>query len=292
MVDDDSQALRSMRETLEDAGYDPIVTGDARDLSRILRAEKPQLVLLDLMLPETDGIELMETVPELADRPVIFISGYGRDETIARALERGAADYIVKPFSATELTARIRAALRRSADPESFVLGELAIDYEQRRVTVGGDPVPLTVTEYELLRLLSVNAGRVFTYDSLMRQVWGGEDSANPSLVRTFVMYLRRKLGEDAARPTYILTVRGVGYRMATGDSGSLVPPVQIEGRCTATYSCMRRPMSRWSSGSLSGDPKRPGSVGMSPMGLSLLFFGVPCLLEALAEAGMEEPGG
>ncbi|MCY3737048.1 MAG: ATP-binding protein [Gemmatimonadaceae bacterium] len=220
VVDDDSQALRSMRETLEDAGYDPIVTGDSRDLSRILRAENPQLVLLDLMLPETDGIELMESVPELADRPVIFISVYGRDETIARALETGAADYIVKPFSPAELTARIRAALRRQ-EPESFVLGDLAIDYEHRRVTLGGDPVPLTVTEYELLRLLSVNAGRVVPYDSLMRQVWGGEDSANPSLVRTFVMYLRRKLGEDAARPTYILTVRGVGYRMATGDSGT-----------------------------------------------------------------------
>ena len=168
VVDDDSLALRSMRETLEDAGYDPIVTGDPRDLSLILRTEKPRLVLLDLMLPETDGLELMESVPELADRPVIFISAYGRDETIARALETGAADYIVKPFSPTELTARVRAALRRSAEPESFVLGDLAIDYEQRRVTLGGDPLPLTVTEYELLRLLSVNGssrtGRVFTY--------------------------------------------------------------------------------------------------------------------------------
>ena len=218
VVDDDPQALRSMRETLEDAGYDPIVTGDSRDLSRILRAENPQLVLLDLMLPETDGLELMQSVPELADRPVIAISGYGREETMARALETGAADYIVKPFSPTELTARVRAALRRQ-EPESFVLGELAIDYEHRRVTLGGDPVPLTVTEYELLRLLSVNAGRVVPYDSLIRQVWGGKDSAKPALVRTFVMGLRRKLGEDAARPTCILTERGVGYRMATGDS-------------------------------------------------------------------------
>ena len=213
VVDDDPQALRSMRETLEDAGYDPIVTGDSRDLSRILRAENPQLVLLDLMLPETDGLELMETVPELADRPVIFISAYGRDETIARALEAGAADYIVKPFSPAELTARIRAALRRQ-EPESFVLGDLAIDYQHRRVTVGGQPVTLTATEFELLRLLSVNAGRVVTYDSLIRQVWKGKDSAKPALVRTFVMGLRRKLGEDAAHPTCILTERGVGYRM------------------------------------------------------------------------------
>ena len=219
VVHDDSQVLRFMRETLEDAGYDPIVTGD-RDLSRILRAEKPQLVLLDLMLPEADGIELMQSVPELADRPVIVITAYGRDETMAKALEAGAADYIVKPFTPTELTARIRAALRRQ-EPASFVLGDLAIDYPHRRVTVGGQPVTLTVTEYELLRLLSVNAGRVVTSDSLMRQVWGGEDSANPALVRTFVMYLRRKLGDDGGKPTYILTERGVGYRMATGDSGT-----------------------------------------------------------------------
>ena len=220
VVDDDPQALRFMRDALAEAGYDPIVTGDPRDLSRILRAEKPQLVLLDLMLPETDGIELMESVPELADgRPVIFISAYGRDETMAKALETGAADYIVKPFSPTELTARVRAALRRQAEPESFVLGDLAIDYEHRRVTVGGQPVTLTATEYELLRVLSVDAGRVATHDSLIRQVWGGADSANPALVRTFVMYLRRKLGEDAGQPTYILTERGVGYRMATGDS-------------------------------------------------------------------------
>ena len=220
VVDDDPQALRSMRETLEDAGFDPIVTGDARDLSLILRAENPQLVLVDLMLPETDGIELMESVPELADRPVIAISGYGREETMARALETGAADYIVKPFSPTELTARVGAALRRQ-EPESFVLGELAIDYEHRRVTVGGQPVTLTATEYELLRLLSVKAGRVVTYDSLIRQVWKGKDSAKPALVRTFVMGLRRKLGDDGGKPTCILTERGVGYRMATGDSGT-----------------------------------------------------------------------
>ena len=224
VVDDDPQALRFMRGTLEEAGYDPIVTGDPRHLSRILRVEKPQLVLLDLLLPETDGIELMQSVPGLADRPVIFTSAYGRDETMARALESGAADYIVKPFTATELTARIRAALRRQllpAEPQSFVLGELAIDYEQRRVTMGGQSVRLTVTEYELLRVLSLNAGRVCEYDSLIGQVWGDANSANPNLVRAFVKHLRRKLGEDAAQPTYILTERGVGYRMEKPEPGT-----------------------------------------------------------------------
>ena len=213
VVDDDPQALRFMRDALAGAGYDPIVTGDPRDLSPTLRAERPQLVLLDLMLPETDGIELMDRVPELADRPVIFISAYGRDETMARALEAGAADYIVKPFSPTELIARIRAALRRGAEPEAFVLGDLIIDYERRRVTLGGDPVTLTATEYELLRVLSVNAGRVATYGALIGQVWR-DDSVAPTAVRTFVKNLRRKLRDDAGRPTYIRTERGVGYRM------------------------------------------------------------------------------
>ena len=215
VVDDDPQDLRFMRDALAEAGYAPITTGDPRELAGILRVEKPELVLLDLMLPETDGIQLMETVPELADRPVIFISGYRRDETIARALETGAADYIVKPFSPTELTARIQAALRRRAEPEPFLLSDLAIHYEQRRVTLGGRPVPLTATEYELLAVLSVSAGRVSTYDTLIRKVWGGDQAVNPARVRTFVKNLRRKLGDDADRPTYILTERGVGYRMA-----------------------------------------------------------------------------
>ena len=215
VVDDDPQTLRYVRDTLATAGYSPIVTGDHRELSRIIKTEKPQLVLLDLMLPGTDGIELMESVPELADLPVIFISGYRRDETIARALENGAADYIVKPFSPTELIARIRAVLRRRAEPEPFALADLAIHYEERRVTMAGRPVRLTATEYELLRVLSVNAGRVTTYDSLIRQVWGGQDSGDPELVRTFVKKLRRKLADDAAQPTYIFTERGVGYRMA-----------------------------------------------------------------------------
>ena len=216
VVDDDPQVLHYVRDVLANAGYSPIVTTDHRELSRIIDAEQPRLVLLDLILPGADGIELMESVPELADVPVIFISGYGRDETIARVLEAGAADYIFKPFSPTELTARVRAALRRRMEPEPFVLEDLAIHYEQRRVTVGGRPVRLTATEYELLRVLSDNAGRVSTYDALIHQVWRGQDAVAPDLVRTFVKKLRQKLGDDAARPTYIFNEHGVGYRMAT----------------------------------------------------------------------------
>jgi CheY-like chemotaxis protein len=115
VVDDDPQTLRFVRDTLAASGYEPVVTGGHENLSHIIRTEQPGLVLLDLVLPGTDGIELMESVPELADVPVVFISAYGRDETIARALDSGAADYIVKPFSATELTARVKAALRMRA---------------------------------------------------------------------------------------------------------------------------------------------------------------------------------
>ena len=213
MVDDDPETLRHVRDTLADAGFAPLVTGDHREMSRILQAEKPRLVLLDLMLPGTDGVQLMQTVPELADQPVIFISGYGRDETIASALDAGADDYIVKPFSPTELVARIRAALRRRADPVPMVLGDLAIDYDRRRVTVAGRAVELTATEYELLRVLSQGAGRVLTHDTLLRRVWNGR-TANPKIVRAYVKRLRSKLGDDAQRPAYILTERRVGYRM------------------------------------------------------------------------------
>ena len=216
LVDDDPQTLRYVRDALIPAGYAPVVTGDPRQLTDLVETHKPALVLLDLMLPGTDGIELIQRIPQLADLPVIFISGYGRDETIARALELGAADYIVKPFSPTELTARVRAALRRRAEPERFLLEDLAIDYEQRKVTVAGQSVQLTASEYELLRLLSVNAGRVLPPEALLRQVRGGRDAADSTVVRTLVKKLRRKLGDDAAKPAYILTERGVGYRIAT----------------------------------------------------------------------------
>ena len=162
-----------------------------------------------------DGIELMETVPALADLPVIFISAYGRDETIARAFEAGAADYIVKPFSTTELTARIRAARRRRAEPEPFVLGELAIRYDERRVSVAGRPVELTTSEYEILRVLSQGAGRVSDYEYLLRQVSGKQDDRDArNALRTLIKSLRQKLGDSATDPAYILNERGVGYRM------------------------------------------------------------------------------
>ena len=216
VVDDDPQALRYVREALAAAGYSPLVTGDPRDVPRLVKEKKPRLVLLDLILPGTDGIELMQCVPEMANLPVIFISAYGSDETVARALKIGADDYIVKPFSATELVARVQAALRRRNEPpEPFQMRDLVIHYGEHQVTVAGRPVKLTATEYELLRVLSVNAGRVLTYDSLLNQVWSRRKSADRRLVRTYAKRLRRKLGDDAASPVYIFNHRQVGYRMA-----------------------------------------------------------------------------
>ncbi len=221
VVDDDPQTLRYVRDALTEAGYMPVVTGDPEELADLVQTHKPRLVLLDVMLPGTSGIELMQSVPELDGLPVIFISAYGGDETVVRTLDAGAADYIVKPFSPTELTARVRAALRRHAEPAPFLLGELAIHYEQRRVTVGGRLLELTATEFEMLRVLSVNAGRVVTYHSLLRQAWGGRNrgSGDPKQVHAIAKRLRRKLGDDAASPVYVRNERGVGYRMpAAGD--------------------------------------------------------------------------
>ena len=214
VVDDAPNMLRLVRDTLAAEGWTALPTGDPRELEHLIEAERPDLVLLDLVLPGTDGIDLMSRIPDLAELPVIFISGYSNEANIARALDSGATDYIVKPFRRTELVARIRAALRQRDRPEAFVLGELSVRYDQRRVRVAGRNVELTATEYELLSVLSRNAGRVLTYDQLLRSVWKRRGSNNRGPVRTYVKKLRNKLGDDAADPAYIRTERGVGYRM------------------------------------------------------------------------------
>ena len=225
VVDDDPQTLRYVRGVLSKAGYSLSVTADPNDVPRLLKEEQPHLVLLDLMLPGTDGIKLMKTVSDLSKAPVIFLSAYGQDEVIARAFETGAADYVVKPFSPTELVARIRAALRRHRAPlsydvpaEPFVLNDLVIDYAQRRVAVSGHRVELTDTEYRLLVELSTNAGRIMTHEQLVRRVWGQNKSSGSAPVRVIVMRLRSKLGDDAENPSYIFTKRRVGYWMAEAD--------------------------------------------------------------------------
>ena len=216
VVDDDPQALGYIRGVLENAGYHPLATGDPEKVRALIETRQPDLVLLDLLLPGTDGIQLMQSIPTLSELPVIFLSVYGRDETIARALEFGAADYIVKPFSPTELIARIQAALRKHAGPpEPYKVGVLFIDYGERRVVFRGRELKLTATEYELLRVLSISAGRTVTYDQLLTKVWKSHNSGDVRVVRAIVKTLRRKLGDDVKSPRYIFTESRVGYRMA-----------------------------------------------------------------------------
>ena len=209
------------------SGYEPLLTADPEEALRIVAEERPRLVLLDLVLPGTDGIDLMKAIAETTDAPVIFLSAYGQDKLVARAFDNGAADYVVKPFSPTELSARIRAALRRREAPkpsEPFVLGDLTIDYDERRVTLAGRPVELTAIEYRTLAELSANAGRVLTYEHLLRRVWGLESGADVRPMRTVISSIRRKLGDDSENPAYIFTEIRVGYRMAKGEA-------QVDGK-------------------------------------------------------------
>ncbi len=229
-VDDDAQALRFVRDALADEGYQVTATVDPEETLRLVEREQPHLVLLDLVLPGSDGVELMQDIFRIADIPVIFLSGYGQDQVIARAFDMGADDYIVKPFSPTELAARVQAALRRRTGParmassEPYVLGDLTIDYAQRLVSVAGEPVRLTVLEYELLRELSIHAGRVLTHQHLLQRVWGQSKPGTPRTIRTHLTRLRSKLGEDSNNPKYIFAEPRVGYRMERPDTR---PPAQ-----------------------------------------------------------------
>jgi len=225
VVDDDPLTLRSVRDALTSAGFRAVSTGDPQEAPLLMAEHRPRLVLLDQVLPGCDGVELMGDLLAVSRVPVIFLSAYGKDEVVARVLEQGATDYIVKPFSPTELVARVRAALRRSQEPRDgapagpFLLGDLAIDYERRRVTLSGDPVELTATEFDLLAALSAEAGRVVTHDRLLRRVWSPGKPGNLRVLRTHLMHLRKKLGEDGENPRYILVEPRVGYWMPEGEA-------------------------------------------------------------------------
>ena len=216
VVDDDPQILRYVRNTLSQVGYVPTVTGDPEEMRGLLESVDPDLVLLNLVLPGTDGFELMKGIP--GETPVIFLSGRGRGQDIAKAFEMGAADYVVKPFSPTELVARVRATLRRRSSffqRQPFVVGGLTIDFMERTVSVAGRPVPMTPTEYKLLYELSANAGRVVTHDQIIQRVWGEGHTVDERLLRSYIKNLRQKLGDDARNPSYIFTASRTGYRFA-----------------------------------------------------------------------------
>ena len=233
-MDDDPQTLRYVRDALSEAGYEPIVTGDADEALLLVEEEKPHLVILDLLLADSNGIDLMKDIFGISDVPVIFLSVYGRDEVIARAFETGAADYIVKPFSPMELVARVTAALciRRGGygieSSAPYVHGDLSINYAERVVTVAGHPAQLTPIEYDLLAELSTNAGRVVRHGDLLHRVWNPRKPGNIQALRTQLRRLRRKLGDDANNPTYIFAEPGVGYRMPIGEEPSDEPPTAV----------------------------------------------------------------
>ena len=219
-VDDEPQVLRLLRSLLDGHGFTTFGTGNPDEMVHLLELERPQLVLMDLMVPGTSGFELMTRVRERSDVPIIFLSANDQEENVVKALEMGADDYIVKPFSSTELIARVEASLRKrradgaSIPREPYRLGELTINYTDRSVTESDRPVKLSATEYKLLFELSTNAGRVMTHDQILQRVWGSEYFGDVQLLRATMRNLRRKLGDDANEPRYIFTEPRVGYRM------------------------------------------------------------------------------
>jgi PAS domain S-box-containing protein len=221
VIDDEPQVLRYVQRTLEESGFRAIVTQDPEEAIRIAETDDPDMLLLDMQLPGTDGFELLRRVREFSGVPVMFLTARSDSEVAAKALRAGADDYVTKPFSPSELVARIEASLRRrvlsdqTEVREPYRLRDLELDFNDRRVTVGGTAVSLSATEYKLLLELATNAGRVLTHDQILHNVWGPEYSGENELVRSFIRNLRRKLGDDARNPRYILTEPQVGYRMA-----------------------------------------------------------------------------
>ena len=192
VVDDDPQVLWHIRHTLTEAGYSPVATWDPEEVERLIATERPHLVLLDSALTGADGSGLIQRISRVTDAPVVLLSGHGvnQERDLALAFEAGADDYIARPFSPTELVARVGAALRRRDAPErephqgSFQLGELTVDYAMRRVTVGGRAVVLTDTEYRLLCELAVNVGRTLSREHLMSRVWSARGHGDSTVVR------------------------------------------------------------------------------------------------------------
>ena len=215
---DDAAALRSVRNSLFGAGYTPISTFDLDDVERLLNVDRPDVLLLDLSTAGVRGYDLMRRVSTEYGIPVVVLSRQDSDDHIVRAFEMGAADYIVKPFSPSELVARIKASLRKRGNPhraeylESYQVDGLNVDFAARSVIVQGNPVKLTPTEFKLLSELSTSAGRVLTQNELLQRVWGPEYSGESQLLRAYVKSLRQKLGDDARNPKYIFTEHGVGY--------------------------------------------------------------------------------
>lgn len=219
VVDDEERMSRFIRLNLEHDGFQVLEANRGMQAINIIRERMPDLVLLDVMMPDLDGFEVLQLIRESYQLPVIMLTAKGEEDDKVKGLELGADDYVTKPFSPRELVSRVRAVLRRNEQSSTTGDGvievdeHLNVDFSRREVWLDGTLVKLRPTEYRLLYHLVQNAGWVLTYDQILSKVWGYEYRDEPHYVRLYVNYLRQKLEKDPANPQYILTERGVGYR-------------------------------------------------------------------------------
>jgi two-component system KDP operon response regulator KdpE len=220
LVDDEVALQRTMGPLLRSRGYAVSVAGTGRDAVSLFEQEHPDLVILDLGLPDMAGGDVCGQIRERADTPILVLSARGAERDKVAALDRGADDYVTKPFGPEELLARVRAALRRSpgrdASPRGqLIRGDLTIDFDRRRVRVGGADVRLTPREFDLLTLLASHSGRVLTHRAITKAIWGSQFTEQPEHLRVLIGQLRKKIEVDPGKPKYLLTEPWVGYRFA-----------------------------------------------------------------------------
>jgi len=219
VVEDEPQMRRFLRTALEQHGYRPVEAGTAREGLMQASGRHPDLILLDLGLPDGDGIDVARQIRARTRTPIIVLSARGREPDKVAALDAGADDYLTKPFGIEELLARLRVALRHAARPEGAnetvcAFGDVRVDLERREVRRGRDAVHLTPTEYRILATLARHAGRVLTHRQLVREVWGAHAGDQTASLRVHLNELRHKLEKDPARPRHLTTEIGVGYRL------------------------------------------------------------------------------
>ena len=220
VVDDEPQILRALETTLRGAGYDVETAETGEDALIQAAVRPPEGVILDLVLPGKSGVEVCRELREWTDAPVLVLSVVGEESEKVAALDAGADDYVTKPFGMDELLARLRAALRRAGPGEPVLrIGELEIDLENRAIRRAGELVQLTPHEFALLRLLAVNEGKLLTHRAILREVWGAAYQSESHYLHVYVSQLRQKIERDPARPRYLLTETGAGYRLVDSKS-------------------------------------------------------------------------
>ncbi len=219
-VDDEPRVLKLLKANLESSGYKVLTAADGEEAIDMVERHLPNLVILDLMLPKMDGYAACRRIREFSSVPIIMLTARSAQVDLIHGFEVGADDYLTKPFSVTELLMRVQAVLRRSKWPEEIVsrqgfrTGPIEIDFAQHRVTVDGEPVKLTPTEYRLLAYLASNANRVILHRELLRAVWGPEYGEETEYLRVYMRYLRQKLEPEPSNPRYLLTQPGAGYML------------------------------------------------------------------------------